>query len=367
MESREREILQYFRLKPIPDETLQLLLEIVFTLILLFVTIELILYMRRRHRETKREWASFYKLCETEDLSVEQMKLLRDMAIASKLRNPSQLLEMIVVFDRCVDDKFRNDKLTESERDRLEMELGELRKKLMFDNLPISEFLGTTHGIDVGQSIRIELTVNERMQFYFTKVYKTAEMDLQVIMPVVPGQDTMFEVGQTIGVYFWRARDAGYKFSTEIIDFTKGPPLLLHLAHSDKLVRDQRRHFFRIDILLPISYHLMSPGESVAWEQNGIFSFDEDFEPKKGRVIGLSGGGITFSADISPEKGELIWIELSLPKVSLISPILGRVVRLKKINHTQNKITTEYAHISEKHRESIIKFIAIQQRKRLNF
>jgi c-di-GMP-binding flagellar brake protein YcgR len=54
--------------------------------------------------------------------------------------------------------------------------------------------------------------------------------------------------GQRINVYFWRLDDAGYVFETKVIDdfFDQKYPII-HVTHSDSLVRSQKRRSVRVD------------------------------------------------------------------------------------------------------------------------
>lgn len=364
--ARLKELLSYLRLKPISPEELNLLLTVVLALIVVFVLIEVILYLYRRQKRLKEAWDWFYQLCQAKDLSVNEMKVLRELAHCSKSQNPANLLKSITAFDRAVDKKFLSCKLPPRDRDHLDLEIRELRTKLMFADLPPDKILTTTHGITEGQQFRLELFIEEQLYFYYTSVCKVAEKDIEIFLPVLPGQNLLFEKGQKVDVYFWRPRDAGYRFSTEIIDISEGPPALLILAHTDKIDREQSRHYYRVDVILPIFYHLLTPKEIEAWERNGIFSFDENFKPHEGRVISLSGGGVSYSGAVYTGRGELLWIELQLSDTKKIASLVGRVVRIKKIQDNVFKTTVEFAHISETQREDIMRYIAVLQRRRIH-
>ena len=366
MPETERELLRLFRIRPVPEETLHLFIQIIIALILLFVTIQVILYLYRKNKQMHRAWAWFYRMCEAKDLSIEEMKILRDLALLNKLKfKPEKILDSINEFDRAVIKMFRNPRLSDFKRDRLEMDISELRKKLMFDYLPPDEILRTTHGIEKGQRFRIELQKEEHVHYYSTSVHKNSEKALIVYMPVIPGHDTMFEEGQEFEVYFWRHRDAGYRFRTKILEISKGFPMLLYLSHTEEIDREQRRHFYRIDISLPIFFHRMSVEEILAWEQSGEVVFAEHEDLKEGKIIGLSGGGLKFTVTVTVEKGDFLLMKLKLGPDKVISPVIGKIILVKKISERISKVSVEFAHISEQHRETIIRQIAIEQRRRL--
>src|SRR6185369_6040781 len=64
--------------------------------------------------------------------------------------------------------------------------------------------------------------------------------------------------GQRVNVYFWRAEDAGYYFESKVLDdFLNRKFPILYLAHSDTLIRSQKRSSIRVESDLPcVIYHL---------------------------------------------------------------------------------------------------------------
>src|SRR5208283_4747815 len=57
---------------------------------------------------------------------------------------------------------------------------------------------------------------------------------------------------QKVGVYLWRAEDAGYFFQTKVMeDFLDRKYPILHIAHSDNLVRTQKRTSVRVETDIP--------------------------------------------------------------------------------------------------------------------
>ncbi len=57
---------------------------------------------------------------------------------------------------------------------------------------------------------------------------------------------------QKVGVYLWRAEDAGYFFQTKVLeDFIDRKYPILHVAHSDNLVRTQKRNSVRVETDMP--------------------------------------------------------------------------------------------------------------------
>ncbi len=72
---------------------------------------------------------------------------------------------------------------------------------------------------------------------------------------------------QKIGVYMWRAEDAGYFFQTKVLeDFIDRKYPILHIAHSDNLVRTQKRNSLRVETDIPAE---LFPLKSIDQLQRG--------------------------------------------------------------------------------------------------
>ena len=64
--------------------------------------------------------------------------------------------------------------------------------------------------------------------------------------------------GQDISVFFWRGDDAGYTFdSTVLEDYSEKNYAILHISHSDNLVRSQKRSSVRVDVNRPAYLYLL--------------------------------------------------------------------------------------------------------------
>jgi hypothetical protein len=91
--------------------------------------------------------------------------------------------------------------------------------------------------------------------------------------------------GQQISVYFWRKEDAGYFFSSKVIDdyFERKYPII-HIAHSSNLIRTQKRKSIRVEI----------NNEGMLYPLKNSYDANEILETGRGlkcRVIDISEDG----------------------------------------------------------------------------
>jgi hypothetical protein len=109
-----------------------------------------------------------------------------------------------------------------------------------------------------------------------------------------------------IDVFFWRAEDAEYYFETQVIaDFFDKKEPVLHIAHSDNLLRAQKRGSVRLNISLPVSLYPLRVIEAA----NEIIETRQGY---KGRMIDLSEDGFAVRVGGKAKAGLPIKIQLTM-------------------------------------------------------
>jgi c-di-GMP-binding flagellar brake protein YcgR len=113
-----------------------------------------------------------------------------------------------------------------------------------------------------------------------------------------------------------------------------------------------RRHHFRMTIVLPVSIQLQTDTEeSVLTEQS----------------INISGGGIGFVSDIAHDPGDILTITLLLQEHVLLK-IQAEVLRRDALPHQVQgfRVHARFIQISEQERELLIRHIMRLQREHLH-
>lgn len=365
MDESWRPILRLFRISPASKEQLMLFLIIAFIIILSLILIQFITYFVRRKRRNIEQWDWFYRMCEAKDLSVEEMKLLRDMIKKTKLRNPAVVFKSMKAFDRCVNTEFKTTDLTDEKREELAEDIAEIRRKLLFDRFTPGKVLESSRGINPAQRLRLGFKFDGKRHFMHTWVLDVKEDAILVYIPELEGEGETFSKEQEVDVYFWRDADAGYSFSTTIQDVQKEPVGILYLNHSENLHRTQRRHFYRLDISLPLKFRIITDEQILELREKGRISFPKDNMPKDGEVKSISGGGAAFISEIFINNDQVVWLEISLSKSWWVSDIYGKVLQCKKIMDNEYKIFVEFQLIEDNVRDEIIRFVSEKQREKV--
>ncbi len=220
-------------------------------LVVLFVAIFLIL---RKLGGGKFPWLKFYVRGRESGFVFPEINLLRKIAVENKLKNPLMLFWSIKALDRSIRGIIIKWRSRQKEHDpgneKFLSKLYDFRKSVEF-NLPKYKLgLKTSRKITPHQKIRISLDSGNT---FHSSVVENLRKYLAVAYPqggrIPPGFTWR---GQKVNVYFWRADDAGYVFQTKVLeDFYDRKYPILHLAHSDNLVRSQRRGSVRVQTNIP--------------------------------------------------------------------------------------------------------------------
>lgn len=215
-------------------------------LLLLFVAFFLIL---RRLGGGSFPWLKFYVRGRESGFVFKEINLLRKIAVENRLKNPLSLFWSIKQLDRSIRGiitKWRSQlRDKDPANEKFLSKLFDFRKTVEF-NLPKYKLgLKTSRKITPHQKIKISLDSGNTFQ---SSVVENLRKYLAISYPkggrIPPGFTWR---GQRVNVYFWRPDDAGYVFQTKVLEdyFDKKYPIL-HLAHSENLIRSQRRGSVRV-------------------------------------------------------------------------------------------------------------------------
>ena len=140
---------------------------------------------------------------------------------------------------------------------------------------------------------------------------------------------------------------------------------MLEIDHSSSIERTQRRHYYRIDTSLKLFFKPLKEEQKSLLKENKHISFPSEIKPYIGKILSISGGGISFVSDLTFPNGEILWLEIFLSKSQTLSDIYGRVIRSKKIPENKFKLFIEFALIEENAREIIVEFVTAKQREKV--
>jgi c-di-GMP-binding flagellar brake protein YcgR len=209
------------------------------------------LVILRRTKMWSFPWIKFYLKGKESGFNFKEINLLRKVAIANRLKDPTSLFWSIRALDYSIKGVILNYRAKEEENTEpandFISKLFEFRKRVEFQLPKYKLGLKTTRDISEKQRVKISLpglgpfisTVVENLRRYLAFSYPQGQK-------LSPGFTWK---GQQINVYFWRTGDAGYSFNTKVInDFYGKKYPILHVAHSSNLIRSQKRKSIRVEM-----------------------------------------------------------------------------------------------------------------------
>ena len=195
-------------------------------------------------------WMQFYVRGKESGFSFKEVNLLRRVAIENRLKTPTSLFWSVKTLDRCIRSAIVKFRAAGNENAPGNQEfLGKLfnfRRRVEFDQPKYRLGLTSTRGIAPGQTFKIVLP---KSGVYISKLIENNKRHMAMTYPrggkLPPGFSWR---DHEIKFYFWRAEDAGYFFESKILgDYIDRKVPIIHVNHSDNLVRSQKRKSLRRD------------------------------------------------------------------------------------------------------------------------
>ncbi|HEY9595596.1 MAG TPA: PilZ domain-containing protein [Spirochaetia bacterium] len=247
----------------------------------------LMVILLRRAGGGRFPWLQFYLKGRESGFIFKEINLLRRISVESKLENPTALFWSVKQLDRAIKGTVIRYRAQSQEQDPeynvLLAKLFELRKRVEFDLPKYKIGIKSSRKIVPKQPLRITL---QGTGPFASMVVENLGRYMAISYPQGPKLPEGFSwKNQKIGVYFWRAEDAGYYFQTKVIEdfFDKKYPIL-HIAHSDNLIRAQKRNSVRVETdvaaeLFPLK--AIDQGNELPEEAKGL----------RCRLVDISEGG----------------------------------------------------------------------------
>ena len=223
---------------------------IVIILLVLASLAVLAVILLRRAGGGRFPWLQFYMKGREAGFVFREINLLRRVAIENKLDNPTALFWSMKQLDRALKGTIIRYRARSQEQDpeynHLLGKLFELRKRVEFDQPKYKVGIKSSRKLTPKQSLRIMLP---GLGPFSAIVVENLNRYMAVSRPQGPKLPDGFSwKNQKVGVYLWRAEDAGYFFQTKILeDFIDRQYPIVHMAHSDAMVRTQKRASLRVD------------------------------------------------------------------------------------------------------------------------
>ncbi len=280
----------------------------------LFLLLVIVFILMRKAGGGRFPWLQFYTKGKEAGFSFREINLLRRIAVENKLDNPTALFWSIKQLDKSIRGiilKFRSKNMeNDEESNYLLSKLFELRKRVEFELPKYKLGLKSTRNIPTHQRLKIMLPGEGP---FLSMVVENLHKYMALSYPQGPRMPEGFSwKGQRIGVYFWRKDDAGYYFQTKVLeDFFDRKYPIIHVAHSDKLLRTQKRRSVRVETDLPAA---LFPLKSIDFA-NEVF---EDGKGLRCRLLDISEDGAAVLIGGRAKVGLPIKIQFELSKEPIV-------------------------------------------------
>jgi c-di-GMP-binding flagellar brake protein YcgR len=190
----------------------------------------------------------------------------------------------------------------------------------------------------LGLAIELDVLEGEYKGKYRTRIEEVGESILVVGAPFKQREVVPLREGTKVTLTFWD-ESAAYSFEGKILQRIAVPIPMLVLELPRSVAKVQRRNFVRVAALYPLSFRSVT--------KEGLS------DTQQGTLLDLSGGGMRFLTKNHLESNALIFVQLSLPKGDLQTPV--RVRRAVKIEDSNRyTVSVEFHDISERERDQII-------------
>jgi hypothetical protein len=294
-------------------------------------------------------WVEFYLRGKESGFKIREINLLRKVAVENQLREPAALYWSERQLDRCIRGtiiRLRSRGIMDNPKSiSFLTKLFDFRKQVEFNLPKYRAGIRSSRNMPTGQRIRIPLPgvgayesqVIENMRKYITIAYPKGK-------PLPVGQSWR---GQKISIYFWRPEDAGYYFETRVIgDFFDKKNPVLQVAHSDNLIRAQKRGSVRLTLEQIVNLYPLQSVEAA----NEIVESQPGY---RGKMIDLSEDGFAILVGGKAKAGLPIKIQLFMNGTPIV--MCGTV---KNVTYNQKKnqsvLHAQAVKPSEKMRISIL-------------
>lgn len=273
-------------------------------------------------------WLHFYAKGKESGFTFKEVNLLRIVAVENRLKNPTSLFWSIPQIDRSIRRmivRFRTEGTLNNEQNiQFLSKLFAFRKNIEMELPKYRLGLKSTRKLPQRQRVLINLP---GYGTYSSQIVENLRRYMAISYPEGPVLPQGFDWrGRRINVYFWRQDDAGYVFETRVLEDYYGRKYqVLHISHSDSLVRSQKRGSIRVATNKPA---LIYPLKSLQ---------EASDEPEKGRGLrcrlrDISEDGAAVIIGGRGKVGLPLKLQFSLGKATIVMKGI-----VKGVNYNQNK------------------------------
>ena len=191
----------------------------------------------------------------------------------------------------------------------------------------------------------------------------------KIAMPISEGKVIPLEIDDAYNLCFF-TNSGLYQCTAQIKKrYTENRMYVMDVIFLTPLKKFQRRKFYRLDCLFPIRYRIVPKEQFEKKNEAEQDNEKDEILWEEGTISDLSGGGIRFHGNVECKKGDFVEIVLPLSLQSGIIPLSLYMKVVSCVHFEGSRVAYEtrgeFLNINEKERETVIKYVFEEQRRRM--
>ena len=191
----------------------------------------------------------------------------------------------------------------------------------------------------------------------------------KIAMPISEGKVIPLEIDDDYNLCFF-TNSGLYQCTAQIKKrYTENRMYVMDVIFLTTLKKFQRRKFYRLDCLFPIRYRIVPKEQFEKKNEAEQDNEKDEILWEEGTISDLSGGGIRFHGNVECKKGDFVEIVLPLSLQSGIIPLSLYMKVVSCVHFEGSRVAYEtrgeFLNINEKERETVIKYVFEEQRRRM--
>lgn len=191
----------------------------------------------------------------------------------------------------------------------------------------------------------------------------------KIAMPISEGKVIPLEIDDDYNLCFF-TNSGLYQCTAQIKKrYTENRMYVMDVIFLTPLKKFQRRKFYRLNCLFPIRYRIVPKEQFEKKNEAEQDNEKDEILWKEGTISDLSGGGIRFHGNVECKKEDLVEIVLPLSLQSGIVPLSLYMKVVSCVHFEGSRVAYEtrgeFLNINEKERETVIKYVFEEQRRRM--
>jgi c-di-GMP-binding flagellar brake protein YcgR len=301
-----------------------------------------------------REYIHFFSVGLDSGFKPSHIFLLGKIGRESGIEDLTSLYWSVKTLDQCTAEIVRRSRQTgtanSSETQELLSRLYKYRTRLELDNSKKKRGLSSTRDIATGQRVRILL---RGTGVFSSRIIKNNPRNIALEFPAGANTVSPSSINwsdRALSVYFWRQDDAGYVFDTVTVpDPASAGKAVIHIAHSNNLIRSQKRKSVRAHCSIYAQMYLVKPGNPL----------DNTLEPEPGMkclLEDLSQDGAMIVIGGKAVKNMQIKLQFMIHDVLIVMAGIIRGVEFNK-DTNQSRIHFECGELNARMKNAILTFV----------